>query len=123
MENEQPKSKKWPLWAAIVALILSVLSLCGGWFIPYCSLLCPLLAIVLAALSLKTERKALSIIALSLAILSFLILASAGTLFWISSSTTSEGAAFGKSLGGLPGAIGNLFQSILVLIKNTLNIH
>ena len=121
MENNSAQ-KKWPMWAAIAALVLSILSLCGGWFIPYCSLLCPLAAIVLATFSLKSESKPLSIIALILAILSFCLLAGAGTYLWINSSNTPEGMEFGNSLGTLSNSINNLLQSILTFIKNTLNI-
>ena len=101
MENQTATGKKWPMWAAIAALVLSILSLCGGWFIPYCSLACPLFAVILAAVSLKAKRGKLSLAALGLSILSLLALASLGTLLWLHSSSTAEGVQFGQSVGGL----------------------
>jgi hypothetical protein len=123
MTNEPLKNAKWPLWASIIAVVLAVFSLCAGWLVPYASLLCPVIAIVLAALSLKYQRKTLAIVALVLSILSFCILGSLGVFIW-----TAPGASeLNKSLAGLSNSILHLFQSIITLVitkvQNFLGIH
>jgi hypothetical protein len=110
--------KNWPMWASIVALVLAIISLCAGWFAPYVSLACPLIAIVLAAIGIKSGRKPLAIVALAVSIVSFLALATGGTILWVGMSQTAEGAQFNQSLGGLTGALGHLARSVGNLIQN-----
>jgi hypothetical protein len=106
---------KLPFWLSILALVLTLVSLCAGWFVPYASLLCPLIAIVLAVFGLKSQRKAVSIVALVLSIVSFCILGGVGWFFWSAPEYTTAMNELGKSLG-------SLFQTILQLIKTILRI-
>jgi hypothetical protein len=110
-----PTSSKLPFWASILALVLALVSLCAGWFVPYASLLCPLIAIVLAVFGLKSQRKAVSIVALVLSSLSFCILAGVGWFFWSSPE-------YGTGMSELGKALESLFQTILQLIKTILRI-
>ena len=115
MTNAPLKTSKWPLWASIIALVLAVFGLCAGIVVPWGSLLCPLIAIVLAITGLKTQRKALPIVALVISVLSFCTILGAGAFIW----TSPEYATQMSTLGG---SLGNLFQSIILLIKTMLKI-
>jgi hypothetical protein len=115
MANVPSTNSKWPLWASIIALVLALASLCAGWFIPYASLLCPLIAVVLAALGLKSKRKALAIVALVFSIISLCILGGVGFALWSSPEYGTGMSELGKSLA-------SLFQSLVSLIKQLLNI-
>jgi hypothetical protein len=123
MTNNSSTPRQWTLWASIIALVFAVLSLCGGWFVPYASLLCPVVAIVLAALSLRSPRKTLPIIALVLSILSFCLLAGLGFFVWTSPESVKGSGDLGSALEALINSLGHLFQSLFTLIKTTLNIH
>lgn len=105
----------WPLWASIIALVLAVMGLCSGFFVPWASLACPLVAVILAAIGLKSKIKALSIIALVFSILSFCVVGSVGAMLW----TSPE---YKTGMGELYNSSGALFQSIIQLIKAWLKI-
>jgi threonine/homoserine/homoserine lactone efflux protein len=94
---------------------LALFGLCAGFFIPYASLLCLLIAVILAVIGLKSQRKALSIIALVISIISFCLLAGLGWWFWPAPEYSTGMSELGKSLW-------NLFQSIIQLIKTILKI-
>ena len=115
MTNDPSKSSKWFIWASIFALVLSLLSLCAGWFIPYASLLCPLIAVILAIFGLKSQRKALSIVALVFSIISLCILGGLGFSLWPSPEYTAGMNELGKSLASLS-------QSLISLIKQLLKV-
>jgi TRAP-type C4-dicarboxylate transport system permease small subunit len=101
---------------------LAVTSLCGGWFIPYVSLLCPVIAVVLAVLSLKTRRKALPIVALVFSIISFCALISLGWFVWTPLTTGPGANEVTQSFAELFATIGQLIQTIIELIKVKLHI-
>jgi hypothetical protein len=115
MTNAPSPAPKWPLWASIIALILALMGLCTGFFVPWASLLCPLIAVILAILGLKSKRKALSIVALVFSILSFCVVGGVGAIFWTSPD-------YKTSMGELYKSLGDLFQSIILLIKTWLKI-
>jgi hypothetical protein len=106
---------QWPLWASIIALVLAFMGLCSGLFVPWASLLCPLTAVVLAAVSLKSKRKALPIVALVFSILSLCLVGGVGALFWTDPQ-------YGLRMGELYSAFGSLFQSLIQLVKSWLKI-
>jgi hypothetical protein len=105
----------WPLWASIIALVLALFGLCTGFFVPWASLLCPLIAVVLAALALKSKRKALPIVALVFSIVSFCVVGGVGALFWTDPQ-------YQPRMAELYSAFGALFQSIVQLVKSWLKI-
>ena len=109
-----PASQR-PLWASIIALVLALMGLCTGFFFPWGSLLCPLLAVVLAIIGLKSRRKALAIVALVFSILSFCIIGGVGAFLWTSPDYQTSMGVLGKSLG-------DLFQAIIQFIKAWLKI-
>jgi len=115
MTNVPSPAPKWPLWASIIALVFALLGLCTGFVFPWGSLLCPLIAVVLAIIGLKSRRKALSIVALVFSILSFCIVGGVGAFLW----TSPE---YHTSMGELYKSLGDLFQSIILLIKAWLKI-
>jgi hypothetical protein len=106
---------KWPVWASIVALVLALMGLCTGLFVPYGSLLCPLMAVVLAGFGLKTKRKALPIVALIFSVVSLCLVAGVGMFFWTDPQ-------YGPRMSELYGSFGTLFQSIILLVKSWLKI-
>jgi len=122
MTSDSPKYSNWTLASAIIAIILAVICLCGGWIISPVSFLCPLPAILLAALSLKSKRKALPIIALVLSILALTVNGILGILFW-TNMTSPQTIEMGKTFGSLADTIGKLIQTTITLIKYKLNIH
>jgi len=122
MTIDSPKYSNWTLSASIIAIILAVLCLCGGWIFSPVSFLCPLPAILLAALSLKSKRKALPIIALVLSILALSVNGILGILFW-TNTTDPQTIEMGKTFGSLADTIGKLIQTTITVIKLKLNIH
>jgi hypothetical protein len=84
MSNATPKApmpKKY-LFISIAALVFALLGLCAGWMFAWAGLACPLLAVLLAVLSLKSPRKALPIVALVVAVMSFCLLLAFGLFVW-----------------------------------------
>ncbi len=106
---------QWPLWASIAALVMALLGLCSGLFVPWASLACPLIAVILAAISLKSRRKALPIVALVFAILSFCVVGGVGALLWTDAQYTPR-------MSELYNSFGVLFQSLIHLVKAWLKI-
>jgi uncharacterized membrane protein YjjP (DUF1212 family) len=117
MTDDNTKYSKWTLTASIIAIVLAVICLCGGWIFSPVSFVCALPAILLAALSLKSKRKTLPIIALVLSIVAFSLNGFLGILFWTNTSSP-ETIAMSKAFGTLANTIGQLFQSTLNLINS-----
>jgi hypothetical protein len=115
MTNAASPAPKWPFWASIIALVFALLGLCTGYVFPWGSLLCPVIAVVLAIIGLKSRRKALAIAALVISVLSFCVVAGVGAFLWTSPD-------YQANLGGLGNSLGNLFQSMVNLIKAALKI-